>query len=77
MSIDKILANIENVQVELNKDLTKYSTMKLESHADLITVETVEALKAVLKKLTENGVEFLMLLFYFFSFANPLVRLLA
>jgi hypothetical protein len=31
----------------------------------------------MLELITENGVEFLMLLFYFFSFAKPLVRLLA
>jgi len=55
------LNSIPGVVVELNKDLKKYSTMRLDAVGDLITVKTVEALKTVTKTLTSNNVEYRVL----------------
>jgi UDP-N-acetylmuramate dehydrogenase len=61
MSVDKILSNIDEVEVELNKDLTKYSTMKLVSSGDLVTVKSVAALKNVLAVFKENKITYQVL----------------
>lgn len=56
-----MLANIINhpdVQIEIDKDLKKYSTMRLDARGDLITVKSVEGLKAALKALTKNNIEY-------------------
>ncbi|MEA9354722.1 FAD-binding protein [Bacteriovorax sp. PP10] len=56
-----MLANIINhpdVQIEIDKDLKKYSTMRLDARGDLITVKSVEGLKHTLKALTKNNIEY-------------------
>ena len=56
-----MLANIINhpdVQIEIDKDLKKYSTMRLDARGDLITVKSVDGLKAALKALTKNNIEY-------------------
>lgn len=58
---DNLLIDIEGVEVELNKDLSKFSTMRLKAYGDLITVGSVEALSSVLKKLKESKIEFIVL----------------
>ncbi len=47
MSLDKLLSGIDGVQIELNKDLTKLTTMKLDASGDLIIVKSKRALKSV------------------------------
>jgi UDP-N-acetylmuramate dehydrogenase len=50
-----------NVIVEYDKDLTKFSTMRLKAVGDLITVKNLQALKQVTKSLTENGISYRVL----------------
>lgn len=52
------LKSIEGVDVEIKKDLKKFSTMHLDATGDLITVKTVAALKAVVKELTKNAIPY-------------------
>lgn len=47
-----------DIIVEINKDLKKFSTMRLDSRGDLITAKSVEGLKFALKTLTENKIEY-------------------
>lgn len=54
----EIIENIENVELEESKDLTKYSTMRLVSTGDLITVKSKEALKQLLPRLTTEKIEY-------------------
>ena len=59
-----MLTNIINhpdVTIEIDKDLKKYSTMRLDALGDLITVKSVEGLKAVLKTLTQNNIQYRVL----------------
>jgi len=56
-----MLANIINhpdVQIEIDKDLKKFSTMRLDARGDLITIKSVDGLKAALKALTKNNTEY-------------------
>lgn len=60
---EKLLAlnSIAGVEVEIDKDLKKYSTMRLDACGDLITVKNVEALKIVTKSLTQNNIQYRVL----------------
>lgn len=53
--------NFPGVIFEENKDLKKYSTMRLNAAGDLITVQTIEALKKTLKLLSQNKIEYRVL----------------
>jgi len=53
--------NFPDVLLEENKDLKKYSTMRLNAIGDLITVKTIEALKKTIKVLKSNNVEYRVL----------------
>lgn len=53
--------NFPDVLFEENKDLKKYSTMRLNAIGDLITVKTIEALKKTIKILKSNNVEYRVL----------------
>ena len=55
------LNSIPGVVVELNKDLKKFSTMRLEACGDLITVKNVEALKTAIKTLKSNNIDYRLL----------------
>lgn len=55
------LNSIDDVEVELNKDLKKYSTMRLDALGDLITVKNVEALKKVLRFLAQKNINYRVL----------------
>ena len=55
--LSKIL-NHADVVVELDKDLKKYSTMRLDARGDLITVKSVEGLKYCLRELTKNKISY-------------------
>ena len=48
------LTNPENLEVEIQKDLSKFSTMRLKSVGNLITIKNVVTLKQVLALLTKN-----------------------
>lgn len=61
MNIEKLVSNIEGINFESNKDLTKLSTMRLKSVGDLITVTSVDGLKACLKTLSEKSIEYRIL----------------
>ena len=45
-----------DVEIEIDKDLKKYSTMRLEARGDLITVKSVDGLKVTLKTLTSKKI---------------------
>ncbi len=51
----------DSIIFEENKDLTKYSTMKLSAFGDLITVKNLEGLKQTLKLLTTNNINYRVL----------------
>ena len=56
-----MLTNIINhpdVQIELGKNLKKYSTMRLDATGDLITIKSVDGLKTALKALTQNNIKY-------------------
>ncbi len=44
--------------IEYHKDLKKYSTMKLKASGHLITIKNKEALKLIIKKLTEEKLDY-------------------
>ncbi|MBC7713823.1 MAG: FAD-binding protein [Rhizobacter sp.] len=52
------IINHPDVTVEIDKDLKKFSTMRLDARGDLITVKSVEGLKTALKTLTENKIQY-------------------
>lgn len=52
------IINHPDVEIEIDKDLKKYSTMRLDARGDLITVKSVEGLKAALKALTKNNIQY-------------------
>ena len=52
------LNSLKDVEVEIDKDLKKFSTMRLDAIGDLITVRSIEALKLVTKTLTENKIKY-------------------
>jgi UDP-N-acetylmuramate dehydrogenase len=55
MSVEKLVNFHSDIAVELNKDLTKFSTMRLRATGDLITISSVDGLKTALKWLDENN----------------------
>lgn len=61
MSLGNILHNIPDLICEIDKDLTKLSTMRLKANGDLITIKSVDALKDCLKKLTNKSIEYSIL----------------
>ncbi|MGI4991313.1 UDP-N-acetylmuramate dehydrogenase [Halobacteriovorax sp. GFR7] len=59
--IKELLANIPNIEVEVDKDLSKYSTMRLQSKGDFISVKDLDGLKAVVSTLSENNLNYMVL----------------
>ena len=55
------LNSIDGVIVEIDKDLKKFSTMRLEASGDLVTVKNIEALKTVTKSLTDKNIPYRVL----------------
>lgn len=55
------LKSIDGVEVEIKKDLKKFSTMRLDATGDLITIKNKDALKAVTKFLTQNNLKYRVL----------------
>lgn len=53
----KIL-NHPDILVEVDKDLKKFSTMRLDARGDLVTVKSVEGLKYALSQLTKNKMKY-------------------
>jgi UDP-N-acetylmuramate dehydrogenase len=51
----------EGVEVEIDKDLKKFSTMRLDAIGDLITVKNLIALKHVTKTLSQNNIQYRVL----------------
>jgi UDP-N-acetylmuramate dehydrogenase len=58
--LTKILIH-PDVLVELDKDLKKFSTMRLDARGDLITVKSVAGLAAAVSTLTKNNIEYRVL----------------
>ncbi len=54
----KINLNHSDVLVSLDINLKKYSTMRLDSTGDLITIKSVEGLKYCLRELTQNNISY-------------------
>lgn len=50
--------NHSDVLVELDKDLQRYSTMRLKAKGDLLTVKTVEALSYVLSEFNKRKIKY-------------------
>lgn len=50
--------NHPDVLVELDKDLQKYSTMRLKAKGDLLTVKTVEALSFLIGELYKRNIQY-------------------
>jgi len=59
--IDKLLENIQGASVEMDKDLSKFSTMRLQAKGDLVTVESVEALQEVQKRFYSESLDFIVI----------------
>lgn len=55
------LINHDDVQVELNKDLTRFSTMKLVATGNLLTVTSIVGLKYALEMLNKNNIKYRVL----------------
>lgn len=55
------IINHPDVLIEIDKDLKKFSTMRLDARGDLITVKSVEGLKHALLALTKNNIEYRVL----------------
>lgn len=53
-----ICKKIEGVEIEYDKDLTKYSTMRLVAQGDLITVKSIEALQELLPELVKKKITY-------------------
>jgi UDP-N-acetylmuramate dehydrogenase len=58
--LEKILIH-KDILLEIDKDLKKYSTMRLDARGDLITVKSVEGLKFAVKTLTDNKIKYRVL----------------
>lgn len=56
-----LLKDISDIEVEIRKDLSRYSTMKVKSFGNLITIKSVNALKSVVKKLSDNDMTYHLL----------------
>jgi UDP-N-acetylmuramate dehydrogenase len=57
MGLDKLLKH-SDVLIEINKDLKKFSTMRLSATGDLITVKSLNGLQYALKTLTDNNIKY-------------------
>lgn len=55
------LNSIPGVLLEVDKDLTKYSTMRLNAVGDLITVKNLQALKSTVKELSQKSIQYRVL----------------
>ena len=53
--------NFDGITLEENKDLKKYSTMRLNATGDLITVHNIDALKKTIKILAKNNIQYFIL----------------
>jgi UDP-N-acetylmuramate dehydrogenase len=53
--------NHPDIIIEIDKDLKKYSTMRLDARGDLITIKSIEGLKLALKTLTKNNIHYRVL----------------
>jgi UDP-N-acetylmuramate dehydrogenase len=53
--------NFPDVILEENKDLKKYSTLRLNAFGDLITLKSIEAVKKTIKILNANKIEYRVL----------------
>jgi UDP-N-acetylmuramate dehydrogenase len=56
-----VLSGIPEIEIELDKNLKKFSTMRLNATGDLITIKNLEALKTVIKRLTQNNIHYRVL----------------
>jgi UDP-N-acetylenolpyruvoylglucosamine reductase len=57
-NISKKFERDKNIIFEFNKDLTKYSTMKLEAYGDIVVVETISSLGALVKELGRENISY-------------------
>jgi UDP-N-acetylmuramate dehydrogenase len=61
MNVKQLLADIPNLEVELEMDLSKKSTMRLKAFGDLIVAKSEEALCQTLDILTKNNINYRLL----------------
>lgn len=60
-NLNDILKDISDIEIELDKDLSRYSTMRVKSIGDMITVKSVIALKEVVSTLTKKDFKYHLL----------------
>lgn len=58
MNLVELLSEIDDLQVEIKKDLTKFTTMRLRAFGDLIVVKSVDSLKKTVACLTSSGIDY-------------------
>lgn len=56
--IQQSIHKISGLHLEVARDLTKFSTMKLKSSGSICFVETIDALRALLEILKTNGIKY-------------------
>ena len=61
MELFQSFENNKDIKVELNKDLTKYSTLQLKAKGNLITVFSEEALIKVLKAFNDFNTDYFVM----------------
>lgn len=58
--VEKLKLNT-NLELELDKDLRKFSTMRLAASGDMVTVKNLDGLKETVKLFTENKIKYRVL----------------
>jgi UDP-N-acetylmuramate dehydrogenase len=61
MNLIEILKNISDLEIELDKDLTNKSTMRLRARGDLVTIKSRESLSKVLIALNKDSIPYKVL----------------
>lgn len=61
VKLNNLLKDIEDISIEIGKDLSKFSTMRLKSYGDYITVKNLNSLKKVVSLLTNENIEYMLL----------------
>ena len=61
INLEDILGDIENIKVEVDRDITKFSTMKLIARGNLVTVKSYSSLKLVLERFFAEKVQYKVL----------------
>jgi UDP-N-acetylmuramate dehydrogenase len=61
MDLSKVLKDISDLEIELDRDLANKSTMRLRARGDLVTIKSKESLSKVLVALNKNSIPYKIL----------------